>query len=470
MSLLLTALAGTLLTAGGPAFIEDDYPRALARAKRENKVLFVDVWAPWCPSCLVMRAEVLSQSELRAFEDQLVFATIDTERARNAEFLRRFPVDVWPTLLFVDPRRQEVLVRWAGSADLQQLRALILASRHPSEGDALLGQGKLEAAAVAYLRSLGAPGESDGGAAGDGGAHRAGLDGGGDGGSVGEDAFEAGPEGNAEAARAALTAVLTLLLSQQLEPCVRASEAAWSYVTRPKDRASLASLALSCALELEPGAPEVLERRRLFAERAGALLAAKEALETDGALPDVVSGLFEVAVHERSAAGDVPGARALAVSWLDSLDAHAAKAPSALTRAALDGHRVSAALAAGAPERALEALARSERDFPADYNPPARLARLYQELSRLDEALAAIDRALARCTEGPRRLRLFQLKVSVLLARGDDAAARSTLARAEAWAQRLPRSKQVDRWTRWAAEERARLAARAPRSKPGKTK
>jgi hypothetical protein len=28
-------------------FVENDYAAALARAKKENKPLFVDVWAPW---------------------------------------------------------------------------------------------------------------------------------------------------------------------------------------------------------------------------------------------------------------------------------------------------------------------------------------------------------------------------------------------------------------------------------------
>ncbi len=51
----LTFLAATaLLLAGGTApaaprlpFIEDDWPRALAEAKRRDLPLFVEAWAPW---------------------------------------------------------------------------------------------------------------------------------------------------------------------------------------------------------------------------------------------------------------------------------------------------------------------------------------------------------------------------------------------------------------------------------------
>ena len=44
MSLLLAA---TALPAAALPFIENDYAKALARAKTNNLPMFVDVWAPW---------------------------------------------------------------------------------------------------------------------------------------------------------------------------------------------------------------------------------------------------------------------------------------------------------------------------------------------------------------------------------------------------------------------------------------
>ena len=38
----------------------------------------------------------------------------------------------------------------------------------------------------------------------------------------------------------------------------------------------------------------------------------------------------------------------------------------------------------------------SQRDFPDDYNPPARLALAYRALKRWDEALAASDVAMSK--------------------------------------------------------------------------
>lgn len=91
-----------------------------------------------------------------------------------------------------------------------------------------------------------------------------------------------------------------------------------------------------------------------------------------------------------------------------------------------DAHRLSAYLAAGETERAIPMLLESERDFPDDYNPPARLARAYLTLKRFDEARAAVDRASAR-VYGPRSLRVFVLAADIAKARGDVAAERAAL-------------------------------------------
>ncbi|MEI7703134.1 MAG: hypothetical protein WCK73_00905 [Deltaproteobacteria bacterium] len=47
---LLAALllaAPVLAGAAGPAWISDDWPRALAEAKARQVPVFVDAWAPW---------------------------------------------------------------------------------------------------------------------------------------------------------------------------------------------------------------------------------------------------------------------------------------------------------------------------------------------------------------------------------------------------------------------------------------
>ena len=40
-------LTGSAFAAGTLPFIEDDYAKAVARAKAKNVPIFVEAWAPW---------------------------------------------------------------------------------------------------------------------------------------------------------------------------------------------------------------------------------------------------------------------------------------------------------------------------------------------------------------------------------------------------------------------------------------
>ena len=119
-----------------------------------------------------------------------------------------------------------------------------------------------------------------------------------------------------------------------------------------------------------------------------------------------------------------------------------AKTPAA--RTVFDSHLLSAAIEMGEPQRAIPWLEKSERDFPKDYNPPARLAAAYKELKRWDDSVAAADRALA-LAYGPRTLRILGAKADAQLGKGDKAGAKATLERALKTAQALPPAQRSDR-------------------------
>src|SRR5207244_11424020 len=97
----------------------------------------------------------------------------------------------------------------------------------------------------------------------------------------------------------------------------------------------------------------------------------------------------------------------------------------------------SAYIELGEPERAIPMLEQSQKDFPDDYNPPARLAIAYKEMKRWDEALAASDRALSM-VYGPRRLQILRTRADIFEGRGDKDAAKKTIADAVAFAEALP--------------------------------
>lgn len=396
MTSLLVALV--LSASTGPKFIEDDYAKALKTAKAQKKLLFVDAWAPWCHTCVAMKEQVFSRDSFKAFEKDVVFASVDTEKAKSAAFLDRFPVEVWPTLLFIDPQKETVVLKWLGSADEAQMQALLEAARGGDgvlrDADEALAAGNAGIAAEKYESAV--------------------------------------AQGDLKA-RTLLSMLAAMTLAKRYEPCAKTVVEQLPGFKVAQERVAALTWGLSCAVESPEGAARTKTLDVLVAQSLAAV-------ELPGVLPDDTSGLYEVLVQERRAAKDAAGAKALATKWLAFLDAEAAKARSPAERAVFDPHRVLAAIESEQPGKMVAPLALSEKELPADYNPPARLALVYRELGRLDDALAAADRALSRCREGPRKLRLYETKASILAKKGDEKARVKVLEEAVRYARRLPKS------------------------------
>lgn len=97
-------------------FIRNDYPGALAKAQSSGKPLFVDVNAPWCPTCRFMDAHVFTDPALRQDADRYVWLSLDTENPVNVAFVEKFPTDNWPSLMVIDPATEKPVLKWLGTA------------------------------------------------------------------------------------------------------------------------------------------------------------------------------------------------------------------------------------------------------------------------------------------------------------------------------------------------------------------
>lgn len=405
-----TPSSPTQQTAGKPAetlpFIDDDFPRALAEAKRTHRPLFVDVWAPWCHTCLSLRAYVLHDPALAELRDRFVWAAIDTENDKNAAFVARYPIEVLPTLFVIDASKEAPVLKWLGSATTPELKALLASVEHGGEaglarGNRLSAEGKTDEAIAAYRAALAETRPALGGSA---------IET-----TKGEDRARV------------LEALITQLGKRDAAACLSLAKTELPHMPKGTSRANVALFGLGCAQEAKDGAAE---------KELAAAIEDIVADESDPMLADDRSGLFEALVEDDHARSDADAAKRHAKSWAAFLEAQASKATTNAARAVFDAHRVEAYLELGAPERAVPMLEQSEKDFPGDYNPPARLARVLLAMHRLDDAHAAIDRALSRAY-GPRKLRLYLLAADIDHARSDAKAERSTLDAAVAHAQSL---------------------------------
>jgi hypothetical protein len=357
-----------------------------------------------------MRAFVFTDKALAKHAGQFVWLSIDTEKAKNAAFSRKYPIRAWPSLYVIDPDKERIALRWVGGATVAQLERLFADGKAAVKGtgadsaaalaqaDELYGEGRYKEAAGPYREALWVMAPND-----------------------------------PQYGRVVESLLFCFQTLHDDSECAKLAREAMPRLRETASAANLAGSGLDCALGLSADAPGRAEAVAAFEGDARAVLADPKLKFA----ADDRSALYSSVVSAREDAKDADGAHRLAVQWAAELDEAAARASTPEQRAALDPNRLSAFEAAGQLEKAIPMLEKSEKDLPNDYNPPARLAFVYLKLKRYDAALAAADRALAR-VYGPRRIRVLSTIADIQQGQGDRAAARKTLEEALAFAQALP--------------------------------
>ena len=113
-----------------------------------------------------MRAFVFTDKALERYAGQFVWLAVDTENSANASFLTKYPINVWPTMMIVDPKKESVALRYAGGATVPQLTKLLddgakvvrgaqsKADEALTRGDRLANEKKTAEAAAAYEEAI----------------------------------------------------------------------------------------------------------------------------------------------------------------------------------------------------------------------------------------------------------------------------------------------------------------------------
>jgi tetratricopeptide (TPR) repeat protein len=374
-----------------------------------------------------MRAFVFTDPALSKRAGQFVWLSIDTEKRSNAPFLKKYPINAWPSFYVIDAGAQVVVLRWVGGASVAQLERLFEDGqsefrRKPDEllarADALYGKGKYAESIPAYRAAL---------------RHT--------------------PPGWEPYSRVVESLLFSLQVEGKNSECVALARQTWPRLSHTASAADLAGSGLDCALGLPAGSPGRAEAVAAFEADARFVLS-----DPDRQLAaDDRSALYGSIHDARKEAGDEAGAREVARQWVADLEARAASAATPEQRTALDPNLLSAYAAAGEYEKAIPMLEQSEREFPRDYNPPARLAYVYLHLKKYGRALAASDRALAR-VDGPRRLQVLAIRAEIDKGRGDILAARRTLEEAVSYAENLPPGQRSEGMIAYLKKKRDTLA------------
>ena len=409
---------------------EDDYAKALARARAEGKPLFVDAWATWCHTCRAMRAYVLSEESLP--RGRFVWLSLDVERAENEGAYARLPASVLPTFFVLAPRAEHVLGRWEGAASSAQMRAFLADAERamaPADGGAV--EPLLAALAVADRA------DTEGRH-----AEAAKLFG---------DVLSSAPAAWPRRPDVLVSRIGALERAKDYGACVDLGLASLGATGTSSSSTDFAATAVECSEHLDKD-PRVRPLQVAVAQRLARLLPDAEAPLS----PDDRSDGYRLLWDVRLRIGDVKGATDAANERLRVIEAATSKVSEPAIATLFDGARLETLLFLGRPKDAVTLLETREKELPDDYNVPHRLARAYLEAGRPDDAVLATDRALARAY-GPRKGLIYGLRADIFVKLGRAADARAAIAAQLDFYRSLPPGQRHPALEKAAEERLARM-------------
>ncbi len=107
-------LAGVMVFAQGIKFENDSFKNLLDKAKKENKLIFMDAYASWCGPCKKMDKEVFTLPEVgEVYNSAFINTKIDMEKGEGVTIAQKYGVKAYPTYLFIDGNG-EVIYRGTG--------------------------------------------------------------------------------------------------------------------------------------------------------------------------------------------------------------------------------------------------------------------------------------------------------------------------------------------------------------------
>ncbi len=88
---------------GGIRFIEPSWSKALAEAKKQNKLIFLDAYTTWCGPCKLLKKNTFPDSEAgEFFNKNFINVAIDMEKGDGPALAEKFQVTAYPTLIIAD--------------------------------------------------------------------------------------------------------------------------------------------------------------------------------------------------------------------------------------------------------------------------------------------------------------------------------------------------------------------------------
>ncbi|WMI66019.1 DUF255 domain-containing protein [Aestuariibaculum sp. YM273] len=117
---LAVALMPVMLNAQGIVFEKGSFNEALNKAKKENKLLFIDGYAVWCAPCKRMEKTVFTEENVASFvNEHMVSLKVDVEHGEGPKIKNKYRIHSLPGFVFLNGDG-EVVYRITSSMEAEE--------------------------------------------------------------------------------------------------------------------------------------------------------------------------------------------------------------------------------------------------------------------------------------------------------------------------------------------------------------
>lgn len=95
----------------GIQFVEANWNKALAEAKKQKKMIFIDAYTTWCGPCRMLKQNTFTDKAAGDyFNKHFINIALDMERGDGLAFAQKYQINAYPTLLIMDAEQTSVNV------------------------------------------------------------------------------------------------------------------------------------------------------------------------------------------------------------------------------------------------------------------------------------------------------------------------------------------------------------------------
>ncbi len=105
-------------------FATGSWAEVKAKAQKENKLIFVDVYTTWCSPCKEMAKHIFTNKEVGDFyQEKFINYKLDAEKGEGIELAKTYQIQTFPALMYFSPQG-EALHKAFGSRDAESFIGL----------------------------------------------------------------------------------------------------------------------------------------------------------------------------------------------------------------------------------------------------------------------------------------------------------------------------------------------------------